>query len=248
MNIGAMMQGRTEEAISACDRLIALARGESDLFIRGFALMYCLALVATCGAIERVEGLRADVAAVAEELDNDYLRATLSSCMAPIIHVVDPDQAGEFLLRGYQQNDALGIRTNTCMLAMFLALHELRAGNTVTAARWASRSLQLATDYGPSYVAQTINAIVPTVRRHSPADAAVLLGALRAHRARKQQAGTQAESDAESRYETSLRRQLGAEFEALYSKGQALDESAMITLAFRQLDAIIESSDEQGGS
>jgi predicted ATPase len=248
INLGALMQGRTEEAIAGCDRLIALARDESDSFIRGLALMYCLAQVATCGAIDRVEGLRADVGAAAEELDNDYLRATLSGAMAPIIHVVDPEQAGEFLLRGYQQNDALGIRTGASMLAMFLALHELRSGDDVAAARWASRSLQLATDYGPSYVAQTVNAIVPTVRRHSPSDAAVLLGALRAHRAQKQQAGTQAEIDAESRYETSLRRQLGAEFDALYSKGQALDETAMITMAFSQLDAIIDSSGEQAGS
>jgi predicted ATPase len=248
INLGAMMQGRTEEAIAGSDRLVALARGESDPFIRGFALMFCLAVVATCGAIDRIEGLRADVAAVAEELDNDYLRTTLSSAMAPIIHVVDAEHAGEFLLHGYQRNDALGVRTNTCMLAMFLALHELRAGNTVAAARWASRSLQVATDYGPIFVAQTSSVIVATVKRHSPADAAILLGALRAHRGRKQQAGTRGEIDAESRYETSLRRHLGAEFDALYGKGLTLDEAPMIALAFRQLDAIIESSGQSDGS
>ena len=76
----------------------------------------------------------------------------------------------------------------------------------------------------------------------------MLLGALRAHRARRQQAGTEAEIKAESRYETSLRRQLGAGFDELYAKGQALNETAMITLAFSQLDAIIESSGEQAGS
>jgi hypothetical protein len=248
INLGALMQGRTGEAIAGCDRLIALARGESDPFIRGVALVYCLAVVATCGAIDRVEGLRADAAAVVEELDNEYLRTTLSGAIAPIIHVVDPAQAGEFLLRAYERSDALGHRTNTSMMAMLLAFHELRSGNTVTAARWAVRSLQLAIEYGPTFVAQTINAIVPTVRRHSPSDAAVLLGALRSHRARNQQAGTQAEIEAESRYETSLRRQLGAEFNALYAKGQALDETAMVASAFHQLDAIIESSGDRAGS
>jgi hypothetical protein len=113
---------------------------------------------------------------------------------------------------------------------MFIALHELRSGNDGAAARWASRSLRVATDHGLSYLAQTIDAIVATVKRRSPPDAAVLLGALRAHRGRKQLAGTQGEIDAESRYETSLRRQLGVEFDALYSKGQALDEASMITL------------------
>jgi hypothetical protein len=244
----AMMQGRTEEAIAGCDRLITLAPDEADPFIRGVALGQALAVLATCGAIDRIEDLRRDVAALAEELDNEYLRTTLSSSMAPIIHVVDPDGAGEFLRRAYELNGAIGFPYAQSTEAMFLALHELRSGNNVTAARWASRSLQLATDYGLSYVAQTIDASVATVKRHFPANAAILLGALRAHRARKQQAGTQAEIDAESRYETSLRRQLAAEFDALYSKGQALDETAMISLAFSQLDAIVESSAERAGS
>jgi hypothetical protein len=131
---------------------------------------------------------------------------------------------------------------------MFLALHELRSGDDAAAARWARQSLQAAIEYGRTYVAQTLNAIVAVVKRHSPADAAILLGALGAYRARKQQAGTQPEIDAEFRYETSLRRQLGDEFDALYAKGQALDETAMTTLAFSQLDAIIEPSGERAGS
>jgi len=168
--------------------------------------------------------------------------------MAPIIHVTDPGHAGEFLLRTYELCGVIRFRASQSMAAMFLALHELRSGDDVAAARWASRSLQLATDYSPAFVAQTMNAIIATVRRHSPADAAILLGALRAHRARKQQAGTQDEIDAEARYENSLRSRPGAEVDALYSKGQALDEPAMITLAFSRLDAIIESSGKRAGS
>jgi predicted ATPase len=242
-----MMQGRTEEAIAGCDRLIALAPGEYDRFIRGVALTHTLAVLATCGAIDRIEDVRTDASALAEELDNEYLRTSLSASMAPIIHVVDPQHAREFLLRGYELHGAIGNHNAQSTEAMFLALHELRSGNKITAASWARRSLQLATDYGLSYVAQTINAIVATVKRQSPGNAAILLGALRAHRGRKQQAGTQAEIDAESRYETSLRRQLGAEFDAEYGKGQALDETATITLAFSQLDAIIGSSGERAG-
>jgi hypothetical protein len=54
-------------------------------------------------------------------------------------------------------------------------------------------------------VAQTVHVIIAAVTRHSAADAAVLLGALRAHRDGRQQAGTRRENDAEARYETSLR-------------------------------------------
>ena len=133
-------------------------------------------------------------------------------------------------------------------MAMFLALNELRSGDEVAAARWARCSLQAAKDHSTTFVAQTTSVVIATIRRRSPTNAAILLGALRAHRGRKQQAGIQAEIEGEFRYETSLRRQLGAEFEALYAKGQALDENAMITLAFRQIDAIIEPSGEQAGS
>ena len=101
---------------------------------------------------------------------------------------------------------------------MFLALHELRAGVPLAAVPWAKRALQLAIDVAPSYIAQTTDAIVAIVRRYSPEDAAVLLGVLRAHRARKHQDGTPGEIDAEARYEASLRRALGDEFDALYAK------------------------------
>jgi hypothetical protein len=241
-----MMLGRTEEAIAGCDRVMALGPTEPDAFVRGVALVNTLAVLATCGVVDRLEALRTTVAALADELDNEYLRISLSTSMAPIIHVVDPDGAGEFLRRAYElYNRYRNVHSTN---AMFLALHELRSGNYVTAARWARRSLEAGEEYTPAFVAQTTSVIVALVKRHSPADAAILLGAVHAHRARKQQAGTQAEIDGEFRYETSLRRQLGADFDALYTKGQALDETAMITLAFRQLDAIIESSGEQVGS
>ena len=85
---------------------------------------------------------------------------------------------------------------------------------------------------------QTLNATVAIVRRHSPPDAAVLLGALRAHRDRKHQDGTTPEVQSEVRYEARLRRALGAAFEECYTHGLALDEAAMIGLAFAQLDSI----------
>ena len=69
------------------------------------------------------------------------------------------------------------------------------------------------------------------MKRHSVDDAAVLFGALRSERVRRQQAGTEDEINAESRYEASFRRRLGERFEALNANGHALDERAMIALA-----------------
>jgi hypothetical protein len=131
--------------------------------------------------------------------------------------------------------------------AMFLALHELRSGHTVAAARWAAQSLRLSIDHAPSFIAQTVNAIIPTIKRRSPPDAVVLLGALRAHRARKHQAGTRGEIDSETRYETSLRRRLGEQFDASYAKGLAFDEAEMIAYAFAQLEAITQDQDLADG-
>jgi hypothetical protein len=242
-----MMQGRSEEAIASCDQVIALASTEPDPFIRCAALANTLAVLASCGAIDHIEDVRTNVAALAEELGNEYLRTTMWTAMAPIIDVVDPVQAGDFLLRGYERNGAIRNGSNQSVIAMFLAIHELRSGNEGAAASWAMRSLRLAADHGLGFLAQTTSVIVATVKRHSPPDAAILLGALRAHRVRKQQAGTKGEIDAESRLETSLRRLLGVEFDALYANGQALDETAMITVAFSQLGAIIESAGERAG-
>jgi predicted ATPase len=248
LSLSAMMQGRAEEAIAGCGRVIALADREPNPFFRGVALSICLAVLATCGVLDGLESLRRDITLLAEELDNQYLRSMNWAAMAPILHVTDPDHAGEFLLQAYEQSDLSGNRTNQSSLAMFLAIHELRCGDLGAAARWASRALQRATEYGPSYVAQTINVIIAAVKRHSAGDAAILLGALRAHRGRRQQAGTRRETDAEDRYEASLRRQLGPEFDHLYGQGLALDETAMVTLAFSQLDAISDPSGEQAGT
>ena len=58
---------------------------------------------------------------------------------------------------------------------------------------------------------------------------------------RNQQAGTPPEIDAEVRYEASLRRALGDQFDALYAQGLALDETQMVTLAMTQLAEIAET-------
>jgi hypothetical protein len=128
---------------------------------------------------------------------------------------------------------------------MFLALQELRAGDIPAAANAARRSLKLTVEYAPTFTAQTMDAVVAIVKRRSPAEAAVLLGALRAHRSRTHQAGTHNEIEGEARYEASLRRGLGEEFEAHYAQGVELDEPTMIDMAFTQLAAIAEPDAEE---
>ncbi len=240
IGLGAMMQGRGEEAIVGCDQVLASVGDEPDPFIRAWALSTCIAVLGICGAFDRLEELQRELAALGDQLDNGYIQANSLSLMAPIIHVIDPDGAREYLLRACALNEELGNAHANSTSTMFLALHELRSGNATEAAKWARRSLELSVDVAPSYFAQTTHAIVAIVKRGSPADAAVLLGALRAHRARKQQAGTPGEIDAEARYQTSLRRALGDEFDALYAQGLALDETDMITLAFAQLAEIAD--------
>jgi hypothetical protein len=98
------------------------------------------------------------------------------------------------------------------------------------------------TENSPSFVGQTVNATIPIVRRRSPRDAAVLLGALRAHRDRSAQRGSPPEIEAEVRYEASLRRHLGEDFDGVYAEGLALDQPAMTSFALAQLDAVIGTS------
>ena len=239
MGLGAMMQGQTEAAIAACDRVIAMYPEEPDDFVRAMVLAQITAVLAICGAFDRLDTVTREAASLAEQLGNHYLLATAANGLAPIIHITDPDRAGDYLLRGYELNVENGNDHANCTNAMFLALHEVRSRNDVAAAQWAHKALQLSLDHGPSYIAQTINVVVPLVRRHSPTDAAVLLGALRAHRDRKHQDGTTPEKDAEVQYEATLRRVLGTTFDECFARGLALDEGAMIAQAFAQLDLII---------
>jgi hypothetical protein len=126
---------------------------------------------------------------------------------------------------------------------MYLAVHELRSGNLAEAARASHESLVLAVAFGAAYVSQMVSVAVAVVRRTSPADAAVLLGALRAQRERKDQAGTSIEAEAEVRYEQSLRRILGDDdFDARHAEGRQMDEAAMIAFAFEHLDRIAEGA------
>jgi predicted ATPase len=237
MGLGAMMQGRREEAVSCCDRALAL-RSDEEPFIRAWTTSTCIAVLGICGAFERIDSLLGDLTALGEQLDNGYIQVNSMTLMAPIIHVIDPDGAREYLQRACALNDELGNAHANSTSTMFLALQELRSGDTVAAARWARRALELSVEVGPSYFAQVTDAIVAIVKRNSPSDAAVLLGALRAQRARKHQAGTPGEIDAEARYEASLRRALGDEFDTRYAQGLGLDEAEMIAFAFAQLDTI----------
>jgi hypothetical protein len=221
-----------------------VAADEPERFIRAWALTSSLAVFAICGAFDRLDALQRDLTALAEQLDNRYIQGTVATSLAPIIHMTDPEGARQYLLRACALNEEMGNAHANSTSAMFLALHELRSGDVVAAARWARRSLELCVDVAPSYFAQTTDVIVAIVKRDSPSDAAVLLGALRAHRARKQQAGTQAEIDAEARYEISLRRALGDQFEGLHTKGLALDETDMIEYGFTRLDAITQTQDQ----
>ena len=137
----------------------------------------------------------------------------------------------------YELSDEFGNLQGNASHAMFLALYYLRTGDDEAAIIWTRRSLRLAVDHGPAYMAQVINTTIAAIKSRSPADAAVLLGALRSHRSRKAQTGTQPEIEAEVRYEASLRRTLGDEFDDWYAAGAALDEAGMVALAFEQLDA-----------
>jgi predicted ATPase len=244
----ATMQGRSVAAIEQCDRILGLAAEEPDLYMRAQAFSGCYSFFVLCHAFDRLDPLERELTPLLEQLGNRGLEAGNGSAAAMVAYFTQSDRAGDVLRRSYALFDEVGSHGTKASMAMFLALNELRAGDDVEAARWARDALQLAVDHGPAYIAQIIDAIVAIVKRHSVDDAAVLFGALRSERVRRQQAGTEDEINAEARYEASFRRRLGERFEALNANGQALDERAMIALAFTQLDAITQTHDRAEGA
>ena len=105
----ALMQGKSEAAIAACDRVIALAPEEPDPFVRCAALGHCCAIFSVCGAFDRLEDLERQAMKLAEQLDNRYLLTHLSNSNTAGIHVTDPDGAVAYLQRVYALNNEIGM-------------------------------------------------------------------------------------------------------------------------------------------
>jgi ATP/maltotriose-dependent transcriptional regulator MalT len=236
----AMMRGQSDVAVATCERVHALATEEPDLFVRAHALAQCHTVLSLCGRLARLADIERDVVDIVERLDNQLLHAMFTLSSAISMSLTDPDRGGELLLEAHALNEEYGTNVVNATAGMFLALNELNAGRHRQAARWTRRSLDAAVTYGPAYIAQVISVGVLAIKRHAPNDAAVLLGALRAHRARRRQPGTEQEAVAESRQDRSLRRAIGVDFDALYARGLALSEADMLALAFTRLDAILE--------
>jgi predicted ATPase len=239
LGINAVMQGDNTAAVGYAQQVLELANREPDAFIRATALSQALAAVGAAGDLELFVVVQEAVQPLVDELDNDVLKGMHLNSTSPVIHLIDPDGAAEFLRRVQQFNLAVGNLGASHSTMMFLALHELRRGHLPDAARASLESLELALSFGAAYLAQMLSVSVAIVRRVSPPDAAILLGAVHAERDRTHLAGTSIEAEAEVRYEASLRRILGdASFEARYAEGRQMDEAAMVAFAFEQLAAI----------
>jgi predicted ATPase/class 3 adenylate cyclase len=236
----AMMQGDIPAAIDACEQVLASVDAEPAVFVAAESLIIVTAVLTVCGALDRLDPILPVLSDLVDSSASAYQRAAYGNTMAPVIHLTDPVHAGEYLARGYQRNRDVGNYHALGTTTMFLALHELRSGHIVPAAEWASRSIELANEHSPAFLAQAVDAAVAIVKRTSPSGAAVLLGALHAHRDRVRQAGSPPEIDAEARYEASLRRVLRDEFDVRRAEGFALDEPEMIAAALAQLRSIVD--------
>jgi predicted ATPase/class 3 adenylate cyclase len=237
-----LYQGRTDAAIAGAEHVVALSGDEPDLFVRANALGVCCSICDTGGAHDRAVEIERTMMSLAETLDNRFTWAIVSVCRVSGIHMTEPDGGAEYLRRALAMNDEVGLHQSNASVAMFLALHELRRGDRSAAARTGARSLQVAIEYTPTFIAMVTNTAIAIVSRPAPGSAAELLGALRAHRARAHQEGTSVETDAEAHYEASLRRRLGDEFDPHYARGLTLDDAAMVELALTQLAVIVNSA------
>ena len=241
--LSSMMLGRAEDAIGPIDQVLEHAAEEPDLFVRAQALQPCIAVVAVLGDVDRVQVLERELAPMLEHLGSEYLASAATSSMAPVLHLIDPEHAGARLLRAIELAKEVRNEQQNSSTCMFLALHELRGGDSRAAARWTRESLRLAVEHAPALIAQCVDTAIAIVKRHSRPGAATLLGALRAHRTRRQQMGTPPEIDAEARYEGSLRRSLGDEFDHLHAEGAALDDVGMLALTDQLLATVAEGAE-----
>jgi predicted ATPase len=233
-----LLQGQVDVAIAGCNQVLDLADDEPDLFVRAYALASCYAVLATCGAFDRLDTLRRQITELVDQLDNRFLMAQTATALVTAVQVTDPDRAREMLERAYLLNDEIRNQRSSVVATMLIVVHELRVGDVVEAALWATRALQLAVDHAPTYIAPVISLAIAVIRRYAPADAAQLLGALRRRRLRNDESGTHLETEAEARWETTLRQRTGDEFDRRYAEGEMFSEAEMIRFTFTHLDAV----------
>ena len=94
------------------------------------------AVLGLSGAFDRLADLEREVTALADQLDNRYFDASVASSLAgPVVHLTDPERAGERLERSYALNDQIGNHGSNPSNALFLAFDDLRGGDDIAAAR-----------------------------------------------------------------------------------------------------------------
>ena len=135
MGMRAVLQGKADVAVAFCDRLLAVAADEPDLFIRALGLSTTYAVLGLSGAFDRLADLEREVTALADQLDNRYFDASVASSLAgPVVHLTDPERARERLERSYALNDQIGNHGSNPSNALFLAFDDLRGGDDIAAA------------------------------------------------------------------------------------------------------------------
>ena len=215
---------------------------EPDLFTRLVAHLRAPG-AAVCEAFDRLDGSIQSSPTSCTKATTAISRRAYDNCWRRVIHLIDPEHAGEYLERACRATGTSGTRTRADDDDVPRAPRGCvpDASCRRLSGRRAAHSSSRSTTRRPSSHACP-TPIVAIVKRHSPAGAAVLLGALRAHRERSDQAGVTTGDRRRARYESSLRRVLGDEFEVRHAEGLALDETEMIAHAFAELDAITEAT------
>ncbi len=175
-SLRALMQGRSDDAIAEAERLIALAPDEPDIFVRLQSLENVLACLAIAGDLDRFAGYEEiSIRLWTSSAAGSSSQATRAQQM-PVAHLVDSDhRRSSAVARLRTGNHQFGNLQANCSHACFSRSTTFGSATMTPLPRWTRRSLQLAIDHAPAYVAQVINTATAVTKYRSPTDAACYL-------------------------------------------------------------------------
>ena len=246
MNLGAMMQGRTEAAIAGCEQVLELA-AEEPAFIRASCSSTTIAVLAICRAFDRLDALERELDALAEQLDNGYIRREQSNSMAPIIHMTDPDGPVSICCAATRSTTRSATLTATARPRCSSPSTSCAPATLSRPREWARRSLGVVRQGRP----QLHRADDRRDRRDRQAPLACRRGRAPRRAARPPRPQSTKPAPGRDRRRRPLRgvtppsarRPVRSALRARL----ALDEADMIALAFTQLDAITQTHDRSRG-
>jgi predicted ATPase len=239
----AMMDGQDDVANEYCAIVLdGLAKTDDLTWGRYNATSTCLSVLALVGDKDRFREAYVPALRFAEDQGSTWFYAAVRASAASLEHELDRENARTELAITLNAMESIGSHQATVPVAMMIAMHELRCGDVVAAAKAQVRALSLAHEYAPAYIGMQLNTATAVLLGPDMRSAAVCHGAVSAFQKRRHQPGSSRQQQAHAFFKTMLTDQLGEDYETLRTKGALFSDDEMVAFAHTALSNLLHDA------